>query len=284
MVLTGVLLALLATSPVPAQAGSSLDDLDLAQSRAARLKQPLLVLVAESGASRNDDRTRALVDSLAAKALRDKCAVLNLDLAISRTRATAGRFHVTNTPTLFCLSPRGIIISRDDRAITRDLVLQRVEEARQQSPILDAQLASLEAAIDAPTNNATAIFNLTDFLLARHNDLETIPRLEAIAHSNAYPPNARARAWVALVSAHFWIAEPEKGRHEANDLLATLGPRLPEAKAAGMLLLGEQDATAKRTSLAREELEQALAAAPESSYGQAAARALAALPGKRDAK
>lgn len=274
---SALLLAVHASGQTPAAGDSAVTNLEMAQNRAAELKQPLLVLVAESDASRADHRALVLVDSLAAKELRDNTVVLSLDLAISRNRATAARFHITSTPVLLCLSSRGIIISRDDEKLTRRLVLQRVDEARQQSPHLDAQLAQLESAAGA-ANNLKAQFALTDFLLAHQNDFEAIPRLAAIAHSNANAPADRITAWVALARAHLWIAEPEKCRHEAEALLAALGPVAPEAQAGGELVLGLQDTALKRPARARQEFEQAVAAAPESSYGQEAARALAALP------
>jgi len=277
LVVSGWLLAVHAWCQTPA-GGSVVTNLEIAQSRAAKLKQPLLVLVAESGASPADNRARALVDSLASKDFRDNTIVFSLDLAISRNRATAARFHVTNTPVLLCLSSQGIIISRDDGKITRRLVPQRVEEARRQSPDLDAQFARLEAAATEPSNNLKAQFALTDFLLAHQNDIEAIPRLEAIAHSDACAPAYRITAWVALARAHLWIAEPEKGRHEAEALLAALGPVVPEAQAGGELVLGLQDAVGKRLAVARKELQGAAAAAPESSYGKEAAKALAGLP------
>lgn len=282
MALSGILLASRAMSQVPAQSKSLLTDLDIAQSQAAGLALPLVLLVAESGASRNDNRSRALIESLAKENLRDKCVMLSLDLAISRNRAITARFHVTNTPVLFCLSPKGIIISRDERLIARTIVLQRVEEARQKSPEVDASLTRLEAAINTHNNDVTAIFNLTDFLLAHQNAFEAIPHLAAVAHSDVYPPDARIRAWVALARAHLWIAEPEKGRHEAEDLMAALGPVAPEAQAGGNLVLGLQDAAAKRSALARKELQAAVAAAPKSSYGEEAAKALAGLTQNRE--
>src|SRR5208337_2810648 len=162
-------------------------------------------------------------NSLAGKALRESAVVLTLDLAISRNRATVARFHVTNTPVLLCLSSRGIIISRDGGLITKQLVLQWVEDAMYQSPELDAALTRLETAAAEHSKDVRTQFALTDFFLARKNAFEAIPRLAAIAHSDAYAPIDRVRAWVALARAHLWVAEPEKGRHEANDLLATLG-------------------------------------------------------------
>lgn len=278
IVLSGLVLTSRAMSQAPAQSESTLTDLDLYQAHAAGLNQPLLLLVAESDASRSDNRARALVASLAKKNLQDKCVVLSLDLAISRNRATVGRFHVTNTPVLFCLSPKGIIVSRDEGTLTRKIVLQRVEEAREQSPELDSRLTTLEAAVNTQTNNVTAIFKLTDFLLAHQNDFEAIPWLETIAHSKAHSPADRVTAWVELARAHLWIAEPEKCRHEAENMMATLGTVTPEAQSGGELVLGLQDAALKRPARARQEFEEAVTAAPESSYGKEATRALTALP------
>jgi hypothetical protein len=279
IVLCSLLLASRARSQTP-----QLTDLDLCQLHAAGLKLPLLLLVAESDASRNDNRARALVASLAKKDLRGKCVVFSLDLAISRNRAMVGRFHVTNTPVLFYLSPKGIIISRDERTITKKTVLQRVAEAQEQSPEVDASLTSLETAVHPQTNDITAIFDLTDFLLAHQNDFEAIPYLTAVAHSDAYPSSTRTRAWVALAQAHLWIGEGEKGRHEAEDLIAALGPALPEAQSGGELVLGLQDAMQQRPTRARGEFGKAIAAAPESIYGKEATQALATLPGNPDTK
>jgi hypothetical protein len=119
---------------------------------------------------------------------------------------------------------------------------------------------------------------LADFLLSHQNPREAIPHL-ANARSESANPDQRVRAWVELARAHLWIAEPEKGRHEANDLIAVLGPKIAEAQAGGNLVLGLQDANAKRFALARRELEAAVAASPESEYGKQAAEALAKLPG-----
>ena len=91
----------------------------------------------------------------------------------------------------------------------------------------------------------------------------------------------RVQAWVALARAHLWIAEPEKGRHAAKDLIAVLGPKTPEALAGGDLVLGLQDTNGKRTSLARAEFEAAVSAAPNSIFAQQAAEALAQLPQER---
>jgi len=102
----------------------------------------------------------------------------------------------------------------------------------------------------------------------------------AVARSESANPARRIRAWVELARAHLWIAEPEKGRHEAEDLIAVLGPKAAEARAGGNLVLGLQDANAKRFAVARRELEAAIAAAPESDYAKQAAEAIAKLPGE----
>jgi hypothetical protein len=81
-----------------------------------------------------------------------------------------------------------------------------------------------------------------------------------------------------MARAHLWIGEPEKARHEAKDLIATLGPTASEAIAGGNLVLGLQDITAKRYELARREFQAAIAAAPQSAYAAAAADELANLP------
>ena len=87
-------------------------------------------------------------------------------------------------------------------------------------------------------------------------------------------------AWVALARTHLWIAEPEKGRHEAQELMTVLGPKSMEAYAGCYLALGIQDGSAKRIALARREFQAAMAAAPQSVYAKQAAQALAALPGE----
>ena len=182
------------------------------------------------------------------------------------------------TPLLLCLTPRGVIVSRDVRPLTADLVLQRIQEVAQQAPGLDAKLVSLLNAAAKDANNAGAQFDLTDFLLAHHNAVEAIPHLALLARSETNAPDARIRAWVALVRARFWIAEPEKARHEAQDLMAALGAATPQARAAAEFVLGSQDSTTIRLARARTEFEAAIAAAPDSPYGKQAAQALANLP------
>jgi hypothetical protein len=241
-------------------------EFDTALARASELKQPLIVLVAESGQSKADDHALSLLKSRAEKA----ALLLPLDLSVSRNRAIAARFHPVKTPLLLCLSSKGIVISRDENSISRSLLSKRIEEAARQAPALDAKLLSLE--------DAASPFDLTDFLIAHHNAAEAIPRLEKLAHAETNSPAPRLRAWVDLIRAHFWIDEPEKGRREAQALMSTLGTALPEARAAGEFALGSRDAELKRIARARTEFEAATAAAPDSIYGKQASEALASLP------
>jgi hypothetical protein len=253
-------------------------DLKAAQARAFDLKRPLVLLVAEFGQSQADEEARALLESPAIKSETNRAVTVSIDIGVSRNRAEVARFHVMETPLLLCLTSRGIIVSRDERPITRILVSRRIDEALRRAPELDAKLLSLETAAGENNHDVLAQFALTDFLLAHQNALEAIPRLATLARAEASDPASRVRAWVALARARLWILEPEKGRHEAEELIATLGPATPEARAGGELVLGAQDANAKRANLARREFEAAIAAAPESPYGKEAAEALARLP------
>jgi hypothetical protein len=254
-------------------------DLDAEVAQASNLQQPIFVLVAESGLGRADERALGLLETLAAKGGLGNILPVVLDLGVSRNRATAARFHATSTPVLLGLSPRGLIVTRDEGAITKDLVFKRIGEVTRRGRELDSKLALLEDAIARERNDAPAQWELADFLLAQQNAREAISHLEAVAHNEAANTNLRVRAWVELVRAHFWIAEAEKGRHEANDLIAILGPKTADARAGGNLVLGLQDANANRSEVARREFEAAVAASPESDYAKQAAAALAKLPG-----
>ena len=242
----------------------------------ADVKKPLLILVAERGNSHADTAALGLFES-SFVGKNQNIATTWIDVGESRNRAVAARYHIPETPVLVCLSPRGVIISRDEKSITKKILRQRIDDAIQQSPELDAKLMSLEEAIRQKPDDLAAQFALTDFLLAHHNDFEAIPHLEAIAYSDENPPDARIRAWVALARAHLWIAEPEKGRHEAQDLIAILGPVFPDARAGGNLVLGLQVANGKRAALARQEFENAIAVAPQSVYGREASEVLSKL-------
>ena len=255
-------------------------DLDTVAAQASSLRQPVFVLVAESGLSREDDRACRLLEALAAKGRLGNVVPVVLDLSVSRNRATAARFHVTNTPVLLGLSPRGLIVTRDERAITKELVHNRIGEVAQRGRELEGKLALLEGAIGKGGNDAAAQLGLADFLLAQSNAREAISQLEAVAHNEAADSGLRVRAWVELARAHFWIMEAEKGRHEANDLIAILGPKSRDACAGGNLVLGRQDANAGRVAMAQREFGAAIAAAPKSVYAKQAAEALAKLPGE----
>jgi len=255
-------------------------DLDDEFARASNLGQPMIVLVTESGASRADDRARSLFQTMAAKGESEKFAPIVLDLSVSRNRAVAARFHVTNTPLLLGLTPRGLIVTRDEKPITKSLLLHRIAEVARRGDELDARLASLEDAAARDRNDATAQWQLANFLLAQQNMREAIPILRLIARAESADTALRVRAWVELARAHLWIAEPEKGRHEAEDLIAVLGPKAPAARAGGNLVLGVQDANAKHLALARRELQAAIAAAPESDYANQAEETLAKIPGE----
>ena len=253
-------------------------DLDAELARASEAKQPIVIFVFDSGQDGAD--ANSLLGASTQKGKNGSIVPLVLDLSVSRNRATAARFHVTdtNTPLLVCLSPRGVIVSRDERPTTKDFVLKRIEEVAERAPQLDAKLASLEEAVAKNTKDAAAQWALADFLLEQHNAREAILHLASVAHSETADTNLRVRAWVDLARAHLWIAEPEKGRHAAADLMAALAAKTPEALAGGNLVHGLQDAKARWTALARQEFAAVIAAAPKSTYAREAAEALAKLP------
>jgi uncharacterized protein (TIGR02996 family) len=254
-------------------------DLDAAIAHAFESKRPILVLIVDSGLGAADNDARAFLEDPRVQGKRDRMTSVLIDLRVSRNRATAARFHVTDTPMLVCLSPKGVIVHRDEKPITIDLLLERIDDTVHGGYELDNQFASLEEAIAKNPNDPTARLNLADFLLDHHNAREAIASLASVAGSESVETSVRVRASVARARAHLWIAEPEKGRHVADDLIATLGQKSPEARAGGSLVLGLQDANAKRVALARREFEEAIAAAPESVYAKQAADAISKLPG-----
>lgn len=255
-------------------------DLDAAVAKAVTTRRPVLVLIAGSGHSAVDDDARALLEDATVKEARARVTPVFLDLGISRNRATAARFHITDTdtPMLVFLSCSGVIVSRDEGPITKDLLVKRIDKVATWASDLDVQLALLEEAVAKNGSDPAARLNLADFLLGRQNAREAVAPLASVAHSEGIDPAVRVRAWVALARAHFWIGEPEKGRHEAKNLMATLGQQSPDAVSGGNLALGLQDATAKRFSVARREFEDAILAAPESTYAKQAADAISKLP------
>ena len=254
----------------------STPNLDALISKTSLSGEPIVLLVTESGLSPADDEVLALFDTLKENAGHPQPVLL--DISVSRNRAEATRLHVPDTPVLFCLSSRGVIVSRDEKPLTRDLVLKRMDELASLAHDLDAQLEALEKSVVARPRDPTPHLVLADFLLAHHNAREAIPHLEAAVHTDSVDAAQRVRSWVALARAHLWIAEPEKARHEAHDLMQTLGATSPDAIAGGNLVLATHDTTGKRFTVAREELETAIAAAPDSDYGKEAREALAHLP------
>ncbi|WP_422930038.1 hypothetical protein [Singulisphaera sp. PoT] len=253
-------------------------DLDAELARAAELKRPAFVLIAESGKSGDDDSARGLLDASSLGAQADQVVPILLDLKASRNRATAARFRALETPVLFSISPRGVIISRDEKPIAKNLVLKRITEAGPKGQELDARLAVLEEPVKKDANDVKSRLALADFFQGQKNMREAIPHLAAVAHSEAVETPLRIRAWVDLALAHLWVTEPEKGRHEARALIAAWGEKIPEAKAGGNLALGTQDAKANRVSRAREEFEASIGAAPDSDYAKRSREGLARLP------
>lgn len=249
---------------------------DLAQ--AAIAGRPAIILIVESGQSQADDRARALFDTMTSQGQLKSALPILLDLGVSRNRATAARFHAANTPVLLGLSPKGLIVTRDEKLITKEMILSRIAEVAQRGPELDRKFAALEQATQPKGNKAAAELELADFLLANSNAREAIPHFESVAKDVGAAMTLRVHAWVDLARAHFWIAEAEKARHEAENLIAVLGPISPEALAGGNFALGLQDVSAKHWKLARQELEAAISAAPESDYANQATAALATFP------
>lgn len=255
------------------------EELSSAQAQAAKLNRPLILLVIDSGNGATDNNAHATFVSQRVAQTADGTVVTAwLDLNVSRARATAARFHPLETPLLVCLSPHGVIVSRDTAPITENLILERMQQALAQSSPLDAKLDQLRKAAEDESDTA-AQMRLADFLMERKNAVEAVPILALVAHSNAVDVDLRIRAWAELGQAHLWAGEAERAHSEAQNLMATLGPIRPEALAAGSLVLGDQDAAnPKRFPRARQEFEAAIAAAPDSTYGKQAAAALADLP------
>jgi len=262
-----------ATAKLPPTA--AVVDLDAEMARALEARRPVVILVVDSG--ENSAEEKSYFESWAPKGNTDGAIPVVLDLGVSRNRATAARFHITdtNTPMFVCLSPKGVIISRDEPP---SLAVKPIAELAERASQLDAKVVSLEEAVAKNKADAAAQLALADFLFAQKNAREAIPHFAIVAHSETADTTFRVRAWVDLARAHLWIGEPEKARHEATNLIAILGPKSPEAVAGGNLVHGLQDANAKRTALARQEFGTAIAAAPKSTYARQAAEAMAKLP------
>jgi len=262
----------------PTEAAAPASDLNAEFAQAAARKKPIVVFVVESGKSDADSEVRSFLDAPKVKAALAGMTPILVDLKVSRNRAVVAHLRVPDTPVLLCLSSRGVIASRDTKALTQDLVLKRIGELERQGPELDAKLGSLEAALAANPGDAKKQLDVADFLRAHENAREAVPHLAAVVQAATADAALRVRAWVDLARAHLWIAEPEKARREANDLLTALGPTVPTARAGGNLVLGIQDTNGKRFALARREFDEAVRAAPDSIYGKEASEELAKLP------
>ena len=275
MGLAGLLIGCRSANPVaPLAEPTALKTLEVAMSDAASLNQPLAILLVELGQSRADEAAVSLLESPKLRNKTGSFVSCILDLGISRNRAIAARFHPVRTPVLVCVSPKGIIVSRDEVHLGQGLVLRRIETARRESSELDSHLASLEQVASTNSTGNAAQLELANFLLAHGNALEAIPHLAAVAHCATCNDAQRVQAWVELARAHLWIGEPEKARAEADNLVSTLGSRLPEARAGGKLILGIHDANLKRADQARREFEETMVLAPATSYANEAAAML----------
>jgi len=262
--------------PSSGAADPAVVNLDAVLHDASASNKPVMILIADG--EKADDIKAISIFNSTPDIGKDPAHDVTLDIRSSRNRANAARFHPTQTPVLLGISPHGMILSRDIGPITPELVHDRTGKLLRESAEVDARLKELDDAVAANPTDATAQIQLADFLLATTNDREAIPYLEVVAHSDSADLKLRIRAWVALAHAHLWVIEPEKGRHEAKALIAELSWKSPEARAGGMLVLGIQDANAKRFALAREEFNEAIVAAPDSDYSHEASDAVAKLP------
>lgn len=243
-------------------------------SRSAAAGRPVLLVITEPGHGDPAAVVRSAQDAVSGRAI----DLVHLDLAVSANRAVAARFHPVETPVLVTLTPNGLIFGRDEGTVPAGRAAERVAEVIAGGAEADAKAVALQAAVTATPNDAQARLTLADFLRSRHNAREAIQHLSAVADDVAAPTPLRVRAWVDLVRCRQWIIEPEKGRQAARRLIATLGPMSAEALAGGSLMLGVQDATAKRYPLARTEFQAAIDAAPTSTYADEARAAIARLP------
>jgi hypothetical protein len=260
----------------PSLQKDSSESFDDALAKAHQANKPLAVLVIDPDRGSADRSAQKVFES--ALASRSDVASLVLDLRASRNRAAAAPLHALDVPTLICLSPKGIIVSRDEGFFTQALVREQIDRAIEISAQLDRRFSELQTKAVASPNDVKLQMDVADFLLAQHNDQLAIPYLKRVADDEQADLDNRIRAWVALGRAYLWDVEPEKARHCAQALIETLGPRSPEALAGGNLVRGLQDTKAKRWGRAREEFTAAVKAAPESAYGREAASLLAKLP------
>jgi len=256
------------TKPAP-QIAPAGPDLDAELARAREKKCLAVVFVTES---QSPIPARFLLEDPEVRARMEKHVLVDLDVNVSRSRAAAMRFHLRDTPTPFVvyLSSQGLELARDVKEITKAGVLRHIEEAEREGPKEDAVLAELEAVSAQDPGDSGAHTAIAAVQVDLHDMQGAIPHLEKVARSERADLPLRVRSWVNLARAHYWIGENEKGLHEARDLMATLGPRSPEALAAGHLVIGIAHAAAGRREKALEELDAAIAAAPDSDYGRKA--------------
>jgi hypothetical protein len=241
--------------PVRMPAVAAGPDLDAALERARSLTRATLLVVTDSGAPALDARVREILRDARVQARTAKLEVAELDLDLSRSRAAALRFHVTDAPALVSFSPGGRIVARDDKVESAETVLAHLDQAELAGTALDEALAALEAKIAAQPDDLDARRALASELLAHQSWREAMTHLQTLAHAERLDVPSRVGAWVDLARAHFAIGEPEKGRRSAKELLAQLGPGSPEARSAGNLLLGVRDGELGRVRLALEELD-----------------------------
>lgn len=267
-----------AATPALEPLGSA--DLDATLEEARAKHQPVLVVVTEVGQRPSEARLSARIDDAGVRdrihddtVVREtatRFAIVDLDLHVSRSRALAARYHLKATPLLVALSPRGVVVRRDEGDTTRESLLAHLDDALERGPAVDARLVALEAKVAAAPDDVDARLAVAGFLIGQESWREAIPHLEVVAHDARAEAAVRVHAWVDLARAHYWCGESEKGLHTARALIAELGPSDPEAIAGGNLVIARRHMETNRPDLARTELDRAIAAAPESVYGKQA--------------
>jgi hypothetical protein len=252
-----------------ASAVTVMTDVDAGGAAAQARGCPLVVLVVDPERGPDDAAATEQMRAGLAHAGVPAIAVV-LDLGDSRNRAIATRYHLVEAPILVALSAHGVQAARSVGPVTADAVRAMASATAAQGPGLDAQFAVLQAATTAPGAGAAADQALADFLTGHGNEREAVPILAALRTATDATPAQRRAALVAEVRAHFWIGEPEKARHLAQAFIAAAGATDPEDRAAGLYALGSYEATGRHRDLGLGELDQAIAAAPASMYGQLA--------------
>jgi hypothetical protein len=253
-------------------------DLPAALAHAREAKQPLVVTVIDTGPGATDARARSVLASRRVRDALAKVATVELDLDVSRSRATALALHVEDAPAVLGFSSRGLLVARDEKVESEDAVLGLLGETVSRGAGVDADLARLEAPVAADPVDLAARSALVSFLLAHEAWRAAIPHLDVLAASEKLPVPDRVRAFADLARSYLATDDPEKGRKTAKTLLAKLGPSSPEARSAAHLLLGVRDGELGRTATARKELDEAVADAPDSPYAKEAREARARIP------